>query len=73
MCYPEDPIKVNWDLFVSVILVFTCVMTPVNMAFSDDMGTEWDIILGFIDFLFFIDVIIIFNSAFEDEDFKMIE
>ena len=73
MCYPEDAGKANWDLFVTVILVFTCVMTPVNMAFDEDLGVEWDWILGIIDFLFLIDVFITFISAIEDEDFIIIE
>ena len=73
MCYPEDPIKANWELFVSLILVFTCIMTPVNMAFDEDMGDEWDYILGIIDFLFLIDCIVMFNSAYEDEDFQIVE
>ena len=71
MCYPEDSNKANWDLLMSLILVFTCIMTPVNMAFDDDMDESCDWILGFIDFLFFIDTIIIFNSAFYDEDFRL--
>jgi len=73
MCYPEDSLKANWDLMVSLILVFTCIMTPVNMAFDQDLGVAWDWILGFIDFLFFIDTIIIFNSAYYDEDFRLHE
>ena len=72
MCYPEDPNKAHWDLCISLILVFTCVMTPVDMAF-DDVGSHWDWILRVIDCLFFIDCIIIFNSAFYDEDFRIIE
>jgi len=38
MCYPNDTMKANWELFVTVILVFTCIMTPVNMAFDEDLG-----------------------------------
>ena len=73
MCYPEDPDKANWDLIMSLILVFSCVMTPVNMAFDKDLGESWDYVLGFMDFLFFIDTIIIFNSAYYDEDFRLHE
>ena len=73
MCYPEDWLKCNWDIAITFILVCSCIMTPVNMAFDKDMGPEWDYILGFMDFLFLIDVIIIFNSAIDDEDFRIIE
>ena len=69
MCYPEDSYKMNWDLFIALILVFTCIMTPAVMAFDEALGIEWDWILGIIDGLFFVDCIIIFNSAYDDEDF----
>jgi len=48
-------------------------MTPVDMAFEKDISKTWGIILRIIDGLFFIDVIVIFNSAFYDEDFRIIE
>ena len=73
MCYPEDHIKANWDIFVSFILVFTCIMTPANMAFEEELGVAWEWILSIIDGLFFVDCIITFNSAYEDEDFRIIE
>ena len=73
MFYPEDIIKANWDLFITIILVFTCIMTPVNMAFDEQLGVEWDWILGIIDGLFLIDCIVTFNTAFDDEDFRIIE
>lgn len=28
MFYPEDPDKANWDLFMTIVLVYTCVATP---------------------------------------------
>jgi len=48
-------------------------MTPVNMAFDEALGIEWDWILGIIDGLFFVDCVIIFNSAYDNEDFQIIE
>jgi len=73
MTYPEDPNKANWDLIITLILVLSCIMTPVNMAFDKELGNEWDWILGFMDFLFLIDCIVIFNSAIDDEDFRIVE
>ena len=73
MFYPEDSAKANWDLFVTLILVFTCIMTPVNMAFDDELGVEWDWILGIIDGFLLIDVILTFNTAIDDEDLRIIE
>jgi len=73
MCYPEDEYKANWDLIITIILVLSCILTPVNMAFDKDLGDEWDWILGIMDILFGIDCFVIFNSAIDDEDFRIIE
>lgn len=73
MIYPEDPRKANWDLFITIVLVYTCVATPARMAFvhSDPIG--WTIIKWLIDFMFLVDIIIIFFSATQDEDFRTID
>lgn len=55
--------KDAWDAFISVILVITCILTPINIAFSYDVVNPGsDIPDHIIDFLFFIDIIICFNS-----------
>ena len=28
MIYPEDPKKANWDLFITIVLIYTCIQTP---------------------------------------------
>lgn len=71
MIYPEDTWKEQWDLFVSVVLIFTCASTPYRLAFTPDDSTEWQIANGLVDFIFFADMVLIFNTAFYDEDFKM--
>ena len=34
LIYPEDEWKGNWDLFVTVILMFTCLSTPYLISFD---------------------------------------
>ena len=29
LIYPEEPLKIYWDLFMSVLLIWTCMLTPV--------------------------------------------
>jgi hypothetical protein len=36
LIYPEDEWKANWDLFITLVLVYTCVATPANIAFKDE-------------------------------------
>ena len=72
MIYPEDTWKEQWDLFVSLILIFTCAVTPFRLAFYETEDTAWEITNGSVDLIFFIDMILIFNTAYYDEDFQMI-
>lgn len=66
--------KENWDLFITVILLVTCILTPYNIAFS---GIEQDIsmfiISLLIDVFFFFDILIIFNTAYYDDEFRIVE
>jgi len=72
--YPEDPPKVNWDLFITLILLISCILTPLRIAFGEDeepMG--WEIINNTIDGLFLIDILVIFSSAYYDDDYNIID
>ena len=73
MFYPEDQFKANWDLFVTIILIFTCLSTPYRIAFIERDNTAWTVINYSIDSMFLIDIIFIFNSAYNDEDFRIVD
>jgi hypothetical protein len=70
--YPDDPIKGGWDLFVAIILIFTCIVTPYRIALVEKDGPGWSYLSYIIDFSFFIDMAVIFNSAYYDESFALI-
>lgn len=72
MIMPDNPRKANWDLFIVIVLFYTCMVTPTRLAFfEDDLG--WLIVNNIINFLFLIDMIVIFNSAYEDEYMNIID
>lgn len=73
MCYPEDIIKGYWDLFISLALVLTCSVTPYALAFNDSAGQALNTFDLITDSAFGIDVIIIFNTAFYDSEFNLID
>lgn len=56
---------------MTMLLLFSCLSTPVQIALFEEMGTAWKAINYAIDALFLIDVFIIFNSATYDEDFVL--
>ena len=65
---PDDPLKTKWELMTSVVLVFTAVTTPLQLAFSDSDNLTWTIINYIVDVIFFVDIILSFFSAYEGED-----
>ena len=73
MIYPEFKWKTHWDLFITVILIFTCISTPFRIAFTETDALGWLIVNYTIDSLFFVDIVLIFNSAYQDEDFRIVD
>ena len=72
LIYPEDKGKQNWDIIMAGLLLFTCMVTPARIAFSED-DILWTCINYTVDFLFLCDIIVIFFTAFYDEDFVIHE
>lgn len=77
MFYPEDSKKEYWDLIITLVLLFACIYTPIEIAFDFDSNDEKSIaqslIKNLIDLFFLLDIIIIFNSAFYNEESDIIE
>jgi len=71
LIYPEDSFKQTWDLYIAIVLVTTCLITPVRIAFFETDDLTWTIINYVIDFFFFIDMIVSFSTCFYDEDFQI--
>ena len=71
--YPENELKAHWDIFISLVLIFTCIVTPYRIALVENDTVGWTVSNYTIDGFFVIDMIIIFNTAYYDEDFAIIE
>lgn len=74
LVYPEDKFKGYWDLFMTLVLLLTCFLTPLSIAFQNEENTNIldDPVSLIIDLLFLIDIIINFNMAFYNEDMEII-
>ena len=73
--YPEDKFKQHWDILITICILFTCCSTPLYVSFHDithGMDT-WYIINLSIDIIFGMDIIVIFFSAFYDDDYQLID
>ena len=59
---------------MTLVLLTTCVMTPLNIAFSLDATNPNLKIMDFvIDLLFLIDIVTIFNTSYYTEDYQCID
>lgn len=58
-----------WDLTISMLLLITCVTTPFDLAFADEIEDveSYTIFRNTIDILFFIDIVVIFNTAYQTD------
>ena len=72
MINPKSNIKTNWDLFITLVLFFTCLVTPARLAFVEKDEGAWIYINHFINLMFLFDMIIIFCSAYYDEDMNLV-
>ena len=41
LIYPDDPKKAKWDLVITLVLMLTCIITPINIAFTYDKEDEF--------------------------------
>lgn len=62
---PDDPWKLRWDLFISVLIIWTCIGSPLSLAFTqNDNNIVWIIADSLTDFCFLFDIIFTFRSAY---------
>lgn len=78
MCYPNDKLKVSWDILVTIVLIYSIFETPYTMAFSSvtsDMeeSTGSLVFSYFIDCMFGADIIVSFISAYTNEEKVLID
>lgn len=72
MFYNDDLHRESYDLFMTAILLVTCILSPYSIAFITVEGFSMRIISAVTDVLFFIDMLVIFNTAIHDEDMQLI-
>ena len=66
--HPLDRFKIFWDIFLGTVLIFVCIVVPYRIAFVPVDSTGWKIVNWIIDAIFLMDMILIFNTAYLDED-----
>ncbi|TNV85871.1 hypothetical protein FGO68_gene14280 [Halteria grandinella] len=73
MIYPDDKVRKYWDLLVSLIIIMSCFLTPVYLAFPDLQTDNMQILDQSMNLLFLIDIILSFISARYDSEHQIID
>lgn len=73
LIYPDNKFYAFWDLFMTVVLLFSCIITPIHLALFEELNETWTAINWSIDAFFFVDILVNFNAATYDDDFELID
>jgi len=69
MIHPNGNFKRAWNIYTVILLIYTATIMPYRIAFVETSSTGvWFIINSVIDVSFFFDILVNFNSAFENPD-----
>ena len=70
--YPENTLKELWDALVSILLLVTCILTPMMLSFNLE-GGSMDTFNVTMDSFFAFDIVLTFFSATQDDDYYIID
>ena len=68
---PDNPYKKLWDLLIAFIILYSSIITPYQITFSDNNTLNWFDIL--IDIFFAFDIIFTFFSAYSDDEENLVK
>ena len=60
--YSDDTHKIQWDIFIIILLIVVCTIIPWRLAFSEDTF-GWEIMYYVMDFFFLLDMIFTFFTT----------
>jgi CRP-like cAMP-binding protein len=67
--HPESKLRKFWDIYLGLWLIYSCIVTPINLAFFDPRpGDLLFVIDVIIDFSFLIDVFLNFFTGYYDKE-----
>ena len=68
---PDNPYKKMWDLLIAFLILYSAIITPYEIAFSDSSKVSWFEVL--IDILLGIDIVLTFFSAYTDDEENLVK
>lgn len=73
--YSESMLICVWDGLMTAILLFTSVFRPYQVAFDSESiySVGWNVANLIFEIMFFVDILVEFNTAFYETDFNLVE
>lgn len=72
MILPSNSFKLNWDMIVTIVLLYSCISTPAQIALYETLGNSSLTLNLIVDLFFVVDIVIIFNTAIMDENYETV-
>jgi hypothetical protein len=63
LIYPNNNLKITWDVFILFLLIWTATVVPYNIAFLPYRPNIWVVVDLLMDICWFIDIVLIFFTA----------
>eukprot|EP00941_MAST-03F_sp_MAST-3F-sp1_P005315 g5315.t1 len=70
---PDEPWKQGWDIILMMAIMYSVIVVPYRLAFSDEASGFTEVLENLIDLFFFFDIILNFLTAYEDADTRTLE
>ncbi|XP_003742439.1 potassium/sodium hyperpolarization-activated cyclic nucleotide-gated channel 1 [Galendromus occidentalis] len=65
MIHPDSPLRINWDIFMLVLLLINMIVIPLDVAFfASRQDTFWVVFNIFTDLAFVLDIVLNFRTGF---------
>ena len=61
--YPDGYVRIYWDLFVVIFVVYNAVVVPISLAFGGLDNTFWTVLDSCVDLLFCFDIALNFRTG----------
>ena len=65
---PNTTWKINFDLYIVVLLLIVTILLPYQVAFVENEPMVWKVVNGIIDVSFLIDMVLVFFTAYYDNE-----
>lgn len=64
--------QLAWDIFVAVVIVYECIEIPLRIGFDLDSTDGQIVVDAVIDFIFFVDMVLSFRTAYIADDGEVV-